>query len=139
LRRAAGAAAPAVARRRDAERVMAMRFLHLIVIAVLVSAAVHVYKIKFDSTLQAERVAKLKTDVQRAREATAALRAQWGQLDSPARIQGLVERHFQLKLVDAAQFDSLDRLPERPASSVPDVQDPIGTMISRGVVEVPTR
>jgi hypothetical protein len=116
-----------------------MRFLHLIVIAVLVSAAVHVYKIKFDSTLQAERVAKLRTDLQRARESTAALRAQWGQLDSPARIQGLVERHFQLKPVEAAQFDRLDRLPDRPSSPVPpDTQDPIGAMISMGVVDVPT-
>jgi hypothetical protein len=116
-----------------------MRFLHLIVIAVLVSAAVHVYKIKFDSALQAERVAKLRTDVQRVRESTAALRAQWGQLDSPGRIQGLVERHSQLKPVDAAQFDSLDRLPERPSSPVPpDTQDPIGAMISLGAVELPT-
>lgn len=113
-----------------------MRFLHLIVIAVLVSAAVHVYKIKFDSALQAERVAKLRTDVQRVRESTAALRAQWGQLDSPGRIQGLVERHSQLKPVDAAQFDSLDRLPERPSSPVP--PDPIGAMISLGAVELPT-
>jgi hypothetical protein len=116
-----------------------MRLLHLIVIAVLVSAAVHVYKIKFDSTLQAERVAKLKTDVQRVREATAALRAQWAQLDNPTRIQRLADRHFKLKAVDAAQFDSLDRLPERPASPVPpDTQDPIGAMISLGAPELPT-
>lgn len=116
-----------------------MRFLHLVVIAVLVSAAVHVYKIKFDSALQAERLAKLRTDVQRVRESTAGLRAQWGQLDSPARIQGLAERHFKLKPVDAAQFDKLDRLPERPSSPVPsDTQDPIGAMISLGTVELPT-
>jgi hypothetical protein len=116
-----------------------MRFLHLIVIAVLVSAAVHVYKIKFNSTLQAERLAKLKTDVQHVREATASLRAQWGQLDSPGRIQGLVERHFQLKQVEATQFDSLDRLPERPSSPVPpDTQDPIGAMISQRAIELPT-
>ena len=116
-----------------------MRLLHIIVIAVLVSAAVHVYKIKFDSTLQAERVAKLKTDVQRVREATAALRAQWAQLDNPTRIQGLVERHFKLRPVDAVQFDNLDRLPEQPASPVPaDSQDPIGSMISLGASELPT-
>jgi hypothetical protein len=116
-----------------------MRFLHLIVIAVLVSAAVHVYKIKFNSTLQAERLAKLKTDVQHVREATASLRAQWGQLDSPARIQGLVERHLALKPLDAQQFDGLDRLPDRPASPVPpDSQDPIGAMISLGAPEAPT-
>ena len=116
-----------------------MRLLHLIVIAVLVSAAVHVYKIKFDSTVQAERLAKLRTDLHRVHDATAALRAQWGQLDSPARIQGLVERHLALKPIDALQFDSLDRLPERPASPVPpDSQDPIGAMIGLGAVELPT-
>jgi len=116
-----------------------MRFLHLIVIAALVTAAVHVYKIKFDSTLQAERVAKLRTDLHRVHDATAALRAQWGQLDSPARIQGLVERHLKLQPVDVMQFDSLDRLPERPASPVPpDSQDPIGAMISLGGPELPT-
>jgi hypothetical protein len=116
-----------------------MRFLHLIVIAALVTAAVHVYKIKFDSTLQAERVAKLRTDLHRVRDGTAALRAQWGQLDSPTRIQGLVERHLALKPIDAQQFDRLDRLPERPASPVPpDSPDPIGAMISLGGPDVPT-
>ena len=113
-----------------------MRFIHIIVIAALVSAAVHVYKIKFDSTLQAERVARLRTDLHRVRDATAALRAQWGQLDSPARIQGLAERHLHLKPVDAAQFDSLDRLPDRPAA--PDVQDPIAVMLDTGAPEFPT-
>jgi hypothetical protein len=116
-----------------------MRFLHLIVIAALVTAAVHVYKIKFDSTQQAERVAKLRSDLHRARDATAALRAQWGQLDSPARIQGLVERHLALKPVDALQFDGLDRLPDRPASPAPsDSQDPIGAMIGLGAPDVAT-
>jgi hypothetical protein len=116
-----------------------MRFLHLIVIAALVTAAVHVYKIKFDSTLQAERVAKLRTDLHRVHDATAALRAQWGQLDSPARIQGLVERHLSLKPVDTLQFDSLDHLPDRPALPVPpDSRDPIGAMISVGAPDVAT-
>jgi hypothetical protein len=106
---------------------------------VLVTAAVHVYKIKFDSTQQAERVAKLRTDLRRVHDATAALRAQWGQLDSPARIQGLVERHLKLQPIDVMQFDTLDRLPERPASPVPsDAQDPIGAMISLGGPDVPT-
>ncbi len=113
-----------------------MRFLHLIVIAALVTAAVHVYKIKFDSTQQAERVARLRTDLHKVHDATAALRAQWGQLDSPARIQGLVERHFALKQVEAQQFDSLDRLPDRPATA--ESQDPIGAMISMGTPDLPT-
>jgi hypothetical protein len=113
-----------------------MRFLHLIVIAALVTAAVHVYKIKFDSTVQAERLAKLRTDLHKVHDATAGLRAQWGQLNSPVRIQGLVERHLALKPVDAQQFDSLDRLPDRPATA--ESQDPIGAMISLGGPDLTT-
>ncbi len=116
-----------------------MRFLHLIVIAALVTAAVHVYKIKFDSTQQAERVARLRADLHRVHDATAGLRAPWGQLDSPARIQGLVERHLKLQPIDALQLDSLDHLPDRPASPTPtDSPDPIGAMISLGGPEVAT-
>ena len=106
-----------------------MRFLHLIVVAALVSAAAYVYKIKFDSTLQAERVAKLRADLQRERDATASLRAEWSQLDNPTRIQGLVQRHLALKPIDTTQFDGFDQLPERPIPTVPDVNDPIGAMI----------
>jgi cell division protein FtsL len=116
-----------------------MRLLHLIVIAALVSAAVYVYKIKFDSTLQVERVAKLRTDLRRQRDAIAALRAVWSQLDNPIRIQGLAQRHLQLKAVEATQFDSFDHLPDRPVPLVPpDVNDPIGAMIDMAAPDYPT-
>ena len=67
-----------------------------------------------NSTLQAERVAKLRADVRRERDAIAALRAEWAQLENPARIQALARRHLTLQPVEPAQFDALDRLPERP-------------------------
>jgi cell division protein FtsL len=108
---------------------MVMRLLHLIVMAALVCAAVYVYKIKFDSTLQAERVAKLRSEIRRERDAIATLRAEWSQLDNPIRIQGLAQRHLALKPIDATQFDALNRLPERPADPPPDLNDPIGAMI----------
>jgi len=106
-----------------------MRLLHLIVMAALVCAAVYVYTIKFDSTLQAERVAKLRSEIRRERDAIATLRAEWSQLDNPIRIQGLAQRHLALKPIDATQFDALNRLPERPADAAPDLNDPIGAMI----------
>jgi len=106
-----------------------MRLLHLIVMAALVCAAVYVYKIKFDSTLQAERVAKLRSEIRRERDAIATLRAEWSQLDNQIRIQGLAQRHLALKPIDATQFDALNRLPERPADAAPDLNDPIGAMI----------
>jgi cell division protein FtsL len=104
-----------------------MRLLHLIVIAALVLAAGYVYKIKFEATVQAERVAKIRAEIRSERDAVAALRAEWAKLDSPARIQGLAQRHLKLKVIDPYQFDSLDNLPERPREAVP--ADPIGAML----------
>jgi hypothetical protein len=92
-----------------------MRLLHLIVVASLVAAAIHVYKIKFESTLQAERVAKLGAEIRRERDRITALRAEWAQLDNPVRIQALAQRHLALRPIDPGQIEPLDHLPERPA------------------------
>ena len=107
-----------------------MRLLNILVICALVLAASFVYKIKFDSTLQAERVAKLASELRRARNAVATLRAEWARLDSPGRIQGLASRHMTaLRPIVATQFDPLDRLPDRPPLP-PANNDPIGAMMA---------
>jgi hypothetical protein len=80
--------------------------------------------------LQAERVSKLRTEIRRERDAIAILRAEWTQLDRPDRIQGLAQRHLKLRPVEVAQFDTLDKLPERPPQLVPPgTADPIGAII----------
>ena len=108
-----------------------MRVLNICVIGALVLAAADVYTIKFDSTRQAQRVAKLRLEIRRERDAVAALRAEWAKLDNPARIQDLARRHLQLKPVEAQQMDPLDNLPERPADLVAvDEADPIATVIA---------
>ena len=108
-----------------------MRLLNIIVIAALILAASIVYKIKFDSTLQAERVAKVAGELRRERNAIATLRAEWAKLDTPGRVQGLADRHLALRPILSTQFDSLDRLPERPPALVPPPSsDPIGAMIA---------
>jgi len=107
-----------------------MRLLNFCVLALLIFAAAYVYEVKFESTLRAERVAKMRADVRRERDAIAALRAEWAQLENPARIQALVRRHLPLRPVDTSQFDSLDRLPERAPSIVqPPDDDAIASMI----------
>jgi hypothetical protein len=105
-----------------------LRILHIGVLAALVLAAADVYKIKFDSTLQAERVAKLRAEIRRERDAVAALRAEWTALDSPERIQALARRHLPLKPIDITQLDNLDQLPDRPIDLVPPV-DAIGALV----------
>jgi len=109
---------------------MIMRVLNLVVIGALVLAAAYVYRIKFDSTVQAEHLAKLRSQVRHERDTIAALRAQWGQLDSPVRIEELAKHYLQLAPVAPTQFDSLDRLPDRPPQYLrADSKDPIGGMI----------
>jgi cell division protein FtsL len=109
-----------------------MRLINICVIVALVLAAADVYKIKFESTRQAQRVAKLRMEIRREHDAIAALRAEWAKLDSPARIQGLARRHLALKPAEARQIDRLDGLPERPPDLVPpDEPDPIGMMIAK--------
>jgi hypothetical protein len=105
-----------------------MRLLNILVIGALIVAASYVYKIKFDSTLQAERVAKLRGELRIERNAIAVLRAEWAKLDAPSRVQGLADRHLALRRLEPTQFDSLDRLPERPAP--PPRGDPIGATIT---------
>jgi hypothetical protein len=106
------------------------RVLNIVVIGALVLAAAYVYRIKFDSTVQAEHLAKLRGEVRRERDRIAALRAEWGELDSPARIESLAKRFLQLKTIAPTQFDSFDRLPERPPDDARAANDdPIGGMI----------
>ena len=107
-----------------------MRFLHLLVIGMLVFAAAYVYRIKMESTERTERVLRLRAEIREQRDAIAVLRAEWAKLDAPLRLQGLAERHLPLKPLAATQYDSLKNLPERPPSLVkPGEADPIGSMI----------
>jgi len=107
-----------------------MRIIHLLVIAVLVFAAAYVYRIKMESTVRTERVLRLHADIRAERDVIASLRAEWAKLDAPLRLQGLAERHLNLKPITAQQFDQMKNLPERPPSfAKPGDPDPIGAMI----------
>jgi hypothetical protein len=108
-----------------------MRLLNILVICALVLAAALVYKIKFDSTLQAARVAKLHNQLRHEREAIAVLRAEWARLDTPGRIQGLADRHLALQPIKPTQLDNFSDLPARPLPPAPG-SDPISAMLAPG-------
>jgi cell division protein FtsL len=110
-----------------------MRFIHLMVIGALILAAAVVYKIKFDSTLQAEQVGKLRSELRKEREAIAVLRAEWAKLQTPARLEELARRHLQLQPMTAHQNGDFSRLPERPPQLPPPQTDPVGAMIDQVV------
>ncbi len=109
---------------------MIVRVLNLVVIGALIMAAAYVYRIKYDSTVQAERLAKIRSEVRRERDAIAALRAEWGELETPTRIEALTKRYLHLKPIAPTQFDKLNGLPDQPPQLVtPDSRDPIGEVI----------
>ena len=112
-----------------------MRIINILVIAALIAAASAVYKIKFDSTLQAEKAAKLHNELRRERNAIARLRAEWAKLDTPSRIQRLTERYLTLAPVKPTQFDTFNDLPPRPPAAPPPPSDPIGAMLTPGAPE----
>ncbi len=107
-----------------------MRLVNVLVIGMLIFAASYVYKIKFDSTLQGERVAKLHDEIRKERNAIAALRAEWARLETPGRIQAFAERHLKLQDAKPTQFDTLDNLPERPGSPQLQSPEPLGAMLT---------
>lgn len=108
-----------------------MRIVHLLVIGALIFAAAYVYRIKMDSTARTEKVLRLHAEIHAQRDAIASLRSEWAKLDAPLRLQGLSERHLQLKPVNGTQYDSLKNLPDRsPRMFRPGEPDPIGAMLN---------
>ena len=82
----------------------------LMVGALLVTAAV-VYQLKYASTAEAERLATLRSQIRKERDAIAVMRAEWARRTSPFYIQGLVERHLDLKRLDVESISEFDDLP----------------------------
>ncbi len=116
-----------------------IRLVHLLVICAFVTAAIWVYKIKFDATVQAERIAVIRNEIKRERDQTASLRAEWSRLDNPSRIEDLARRHLKLKQLETAQYETFDRLPMRPEQAVPPpTDDPIAGIIENADSEPPT-
>ena len=96
---------PSLAEVMSGRRTVMMRILNILVIGALVSAAAYVYKIKFESTRQAERLAKLRMEIRQEQDAIASLRAEWSKLDTPARIQELAKRHLTTLQADRSAAD----------------------------------
>lgn len=96
---------------------MMLKVLHVVAIGGLVASAAYVYRVKYDTLYQAEQVAKLKTRVQKERDAIAVLRAEWQMLDRPERIQALVAKGLDLQPIGPAQFVRLTDLPARQPKS----------------------
>ena len=90
---------------------MIFRVINIVVIGALVLAAAYVYRIKFDSTVQAEHLAKLRIEVRRERDHIAALRAEWGEARQSRSHRNLGQA---LSYAQAGRADPI-RQPRSPA------------------------
>lgn len=106
---------------------MFVRILHGLSILILVGSAFAVYKVKYDTTYEVQRIAKLRSEIRSEQERIALLRAESTRLASPQRIQELATRHLDMKPMDVARVSDLANLPEKPFK--PEDADPIGEFI----------
>jgi cell division protein FtsL len=104
------------------------RILHLLSVLVLVASAFAVYKVKYESTYEAQRAAKLRSEIRAERERLGSLKAEWARLSAPQRIQDLATRHLGMKPLEVSRISDLGNLPEKPPGFD---GDPIGEFIER--------
>ena len=90
------------------------KLLHIVAISALIGSAGYAYSIKYDTLFYSEQVAKLKSKVQREREAIAVLQAEWQYLDRPDRLQAAADQHLDLQAMKIQQLARLSDLPNRP-------------------------
>ena len=90
-----------------------LKLLHVVAIGALVSSAVYAYTIKYETTLEAEQLRKLKVKAQRERDAIAVLKAEYQFLNRPDRLQTLADRHLDLQPLTIAQIVRASDIPVR--------------------------
>lgn len=109
-----------------------LRVANVVMVMALLATAAVVYQLKYASTADAERLASLRSAIRKERDAITDMNAEWARRTSPIYIQGLVERHLDLKPLEVEALSSLADLPEKPAGK----GDGIGGMIE-ALVDAP--
>lgn len=92
-----------------------LRILNVLAIVVLVGSAVYAYSIKYASLYQAERMVKLKHELQNEKDALAVLRAEWAHVANPVRIETLADQHLGGQVMQLSQIATLATLPDKAA------------------------
>lgn len=94
------------------------RLLHILAIAALIGSALYSYRIKYDTLYLSEQVAKLKSRLQREKEAIAVLRAEWQFVNRPDRVQTLADKHLpELAPAAVTQTVRWSEIPQRPVAT----------------------
>jgi cell division protein FtsL len=90
-----------------------VRFLNILAIASLIGSAIYAYTIKYDTILHAEKIVKLKHQIEREKDQIDMLRAEWAHLTRPERIEELARKFLDLQPSALNQIVRADALPEK--------------------------
>jgi hypothetical protein len=110
-----------------------LRILHFFAIMALIASAVYAYTIKYDTLLNAEKVARLKTQILREQDMIAVYKAEWQRLNAPDRLQALAEKHLSLQPLSPLNIVRIEDIPMRTARA-----DEIGRKLELLGVLTPT-
>ncbi len=89
-----------------------MRIVSLLLLGCLVALSFVIYEVKYETREMNDRVAALRLDIKKERDAIAVLRAEWSHLNRPKRIERLARKHLGLRPVQARQMMTIDQLAE---------------------------
>jgi cell division protein FtsL len=91
-----------------------IRIVNIIALAITVTVAFGLYKLKYNTTLAAQTLSRLESDTAAEREAIKVLNAEWSHLNSPQRIEELARKHLTLQDIEKGQMIDLQDVPFRP-------------------------
>jgi hypothetical protein len=110
-----------------------IRLMNVIAILVLVGSAVYAYSIKYSTLYQAEKMAKLKRELQSETDSLAMVRAEWAHVANPVRIEALADQYLGGQVMQLSQIATLAGLPDKGARG-----DEIGSMMQQLGLSEPT-
>lgn len=90
-----------------------VRFLNILAIAALIGSAIYAYTIKYDTIFHAEKIVKLKHEIEREQDEIDMLRAEWAHLTRPERIEELARKFLDLQPSTLSQIVRADALPDK--------------------------
>ena len=92
-----------------------IRILNFIAIAALIGSAIYAYSIKYQTIFHAEQVASLKAEIKKEQDQIGQLRADWGHLTRPERVQALSDKLLPLQPMALNQIAQAEQLPAKSA------------------------
>lgn len=85
-----------------------------LLVIVMIAGAAFTYHAKHDAVRAAERVAELRHLIDQERRRLSLLKAEWGELTQPGRIEDLVDRYPEVLALEPFGIDRMVRITDIP-------------------------